>query len=339
MSRFFRAGESDSDDSDDFSEEISDSEVDSDDSDNSDSNDSDSDNDKPAQKKMGGLLSRLERDSDSDSDDDVVRVVRSAKDKRFEEIEQAVTLMANKQKINDWVSAQNEFDRANKALQKSAGIIAQTGVPKFYIKAVAELEKEIQKSLEKEKAASKKLNPSNAKALNSMKQKVKKNNRLYEKEIQEYEKDPENYDKEEEEVVVTKTEKRDRKVVVSDSESEDEDAQEDDGFTPVGAGGKTVEFNQDNLFKKLREVAEARGKKNTNREEQVRILERLLVVANTPFQKIRVLLSLISAQFDFAVGLSGYMSIPLWKSRRLADGVPETGGTAVACEAIFMRSY
>ncbi|KAF9323082.1 Translation initiation factor 3 subunit c [Podila minutissima] len=309
MSRFFRAGESDSDDSDDYSEEISDSEIDSDDSDES------SDDDEPRNATKPSLLSRLEKDySDSDSDDDTVRVVRSAKDKRFEEIEQAVTLMANKQKINDWVSAQNEFDRANKALQKAASIIAQTGVPKFYIKAVAELEKEIQKALAKEKTATKKLNPSNAKALNSMKQNIKKNNRQYESQIQEYEKDPENYDKEVE-VVEKKKITKVKKPVVSDSEDESEAAEdEDDGFTPVGAGGKTVEFNQENLFKKLREVAEARGKKNTNREEQVRILERLLIVANTPFQKIRVLLSLISAQFDFAVGLSGYMSIPLWKS-------------------------
>lgn len=210
-----------------------------------------------------------------------------------------------------------EFERANKALQKAAGIIAQTGVPKFYIKSVAELEKAIQTALEKEKTSSKKMNPSNAKALNSMKQKVKKNNRLYEKEIQEYEKDPENYDIEEEEEVVVETKKPKpaKKRPTSDSEEEAEVEGElvDDGFTHVGAGGQKIELNQENLFKKLKEVTDARGKKNTNREDQVRILERLFVVANSPYQKIRVLLSLISAQFDFAVGLSGYMSIPLWK--------------------------
>lgn len=175
------------------------------------------------------------------------------------------------------------------------------------------MEKAIQTALDKEKAASKKMNASNAKALNSMKQKVKKNNRLYEKEIQEYEKDPENYDAEVEEVVEVKPKaKKAKKAVVSDSEgSEDEEV--DDGFTPVGAGGKTVEFTQDNLFKKLKEVIDARGKKNTNREEQVRILEKLLQIANTPYQKTIVLLNLVSAQFDFATGLSGYMSIPLWK--------------------------
>ncbi|ORZ12151.1 eukaryotic translation initiation factor 3 subunit 8 N-terminus-domain-containing protein [Lobosporangium transversale] len=163
------------------------------------------------------------------------------------------------------------------------------------------------------------MNASNAKALNSMKQKVKKNNRLYEKEIQEYEKDPDNYDVEQDEEEVVETKRKAKKPKKDLSESEDEDEQKgeeevDDGFTPVGAGGKSIELNQENLFKKLREVIDARGKKNTNREEQVRILERLLVVANNPYQKIHVLLNLISAQFDFAVGLSGYMSIPFWKN-------------------------
>ena len=206
-----------------------------------------------------------------------------------------------------------EFDRANKGLQKAVGIIAQTGVPKFYIKAVADLEKSIQAALEKEKSASKKMNASNAKALNSMKQKVKKNNRLYEKEIQEYEKDPENYVAEEEVVEEKPKTKKPKKVVVSESEDGLDAEPEDDGFTPVGAGGKTVEFNQENIYKKLKEVADARGKKNTNREEQARILEKLLIVANSPYQRIRVLLALISAQFDFTVGVSGYMTISLWK--------------------------
>ncbi|KAF9186800.1 Translation initiation factor 3 subunit c [Haplosporangium sp. Z 767] len=314
MSRFFRAGESDSDETEsDYSDELTASE--SEDHSESESDSSDSDDDRTGKKASRGRLFGAASD-DSDSDEDAVRVVRSAKDKRFEEIELAVTAMANGQKINDWVSVQNEFERSNKALQKAAGIIAQSGVPKFYIKAVAELEKAIQSALEKEKAASKKMNASNAKALNSMKQKIKKNNRQYETQIQEYEKDPENYDVEEEVVETKPKVKKPKKVVVSDSEEEkDEEAEvEDDGFTTVDAGGKAVVFTQENLFKKLREVIDARGKKNTNREEQVRILEKLLTIANTPYQKIRVLLNLISAQFDFATGLSGYMNIPLWKN-------------------------
>ncbi|KAF9104265.1 Translation initiation factor 3 subunit c [Mortierella sp. GBA35] len=325
MSRFFRAAESDSDDSEsEYSDELTAS--DSEDHSGSDSeDDSSSSDDEGGNKKTAlgrGRFFEGALDSDDDSDDDTVRVVRSAKDKRFDEIEQAVLAMNNGQKINDWVSVQNEFERANKAIQKASSIIAQNGVPKFYIKAVAELEKAIQSAAQKEKTASKKLNPSNSRALNSMKQNIKKNNRQYESQIQEFEKDPENYDKEpeedeeEQEAVQKKKTKKSKKVVVSDSEDDKEGGEEpeDDGFTPVGAGGKTIELNQENLFKKLREVVDARGKKNTNREDQVRILERLLVVANTPYQKIIVLLNLISAQFDFAIGLSGYMNIPLWKN-------------------------
>ncbi|KAG0262626.1 Translation initiation factor 3 subunit c [Actinomortierella ambigua] len=311
MSRFFEAGFSDTDDSEsDFSDELTDSELS--DSDQSDS-DSDSDDDSKPKNRFAFGAS-----DDSDESEDEVRVVRSAKDKRFDEIEQAVTTMTNGQKIGDWVSVQNEFDKANKALQKAGGIIAQNGVPKFYIKAVAELEKAIQSAQEKEKSASKKMNASNSKALNSMKQKVKKNNRLYETEIAEYEKNPETYGAEEEEEETAVKTKKPKKAKKALSESEDEgqegEDQDDDGFTTVGAKGKGIEFNQENLFKRLREVNDARGKKNTDREEQARILEKLLTVASTPYQKIRVLLALVSAQFDFAIGLSGFMSIPLWKT-------------------------
>ncbi|KAG0271604.1 Translation initiation factor 3 subunit c, partial [Linnemannia exigua] len=319
MSRFFRAAESDSDDSEsDYSDELTAS--DSEDHSGSDSeDDSSSDDDNKGGAAAAGGRGRFFEgalDSDDESDDDTVRVVQSVKDKRFNEIEQAVQGIANGLKINDWVSVQNEFERANKGIQKAAGLIAQSGVPKFYIKSIAELEKSIQAAAQKEKSAAKKLNPSNNRALNSLKQNIKKNNRQYESQIQEYEKDPENYDKEpeEEEQEVVKKPKKVKKVVVSDSEDDKEDGAEepeDDGFTHVGAGGKAIELTQDNLYKKLREVVDARGKKNTNREEQVKILERLLVVAN---QKILVLLNLISAQFDFATGVSGYMNIPLWKN-------------------------
>ncbi|KAF9909263.1 Translation initiation factor 3 subunit c [Linnemannia zychae] len=322
MSRFFRAAESDSDDSEsDYSDELTAS--DSEDHSGSDSeDDSSSDDDNKGGAPAGGRGRFFEGalDSDDESDDDTVRVVQSVKDKRFNEIEQAIQGITNGQKINDWVSVQNEFERANKGIQKAAGLIAQSGVPKFYIKAIAELEKAIQAAAQKEKSATKKLNPSNNRALNSLKQNIKKNNRQYESQIQEYEKDPENYDKEpeeEEQEVEKKPKKKTKKVVVSDSEDDKEDGAEepeDDGFTHVGAGGKAIELTQDNLYKKLREVIDARGKKNTNREEQVKILERLLAIANSPYQKIIVLLNLVSAQFDFATGISGYMNIPLWKN-------------------------
>lgn len=53
---------------------------------------------------------------------------------------------------------------------------------------------------------------------------------------------------------------------------------------------------------------------NTDRAEQVRLLERLLEVAVTPYQRIRVLLALISSRFDYNSSVATHMPIDLWLS-------------------------
>lgn len=111
MSRFFRAAESDSDDTEsDYSDELTAS--DSEDHSGSDSEDDSSSSDDEGGKKGGAAAGRGRffegaLDSDDESDDDTVRVVKSVKDKRLDEIEQAVSGIANGLKINDWVSVQN----------------------------------------------------------------------------------------------------------------------------------------------------------------------------------------------------------------------------------------
>jgi translation initiation factor 3 subunit C len=44
----------------------------------------------------------------------------------------------------------------------------------------------------------------------------------------------------------------------------------------------------------------------------MRILEKLLEVAATPYSRIRVLLALISARFDYNASVTSYMPIDLW---------------------------
>lgn len=53
---------------------------------------------------------------------------------------------------------------------------------------------------------------------------------------------------------------------------------------------------------------------NTDRQEQIRILEKLLAVAVTSYQRIRVLLTLISARFDYNSTVATHMPIELWNS-------------------------
>ncbi|OZJ02772.1 hypothetical protein BZG36_03483 [Bifiguratus adelaidae] len=257
-------------------------------------------------------------DEDDEEEESGKKKVKSAKDKRYEEMEDTVKAMENAQKINDWVAISTEFDKLNRQVTKASNLMAH-GVPRFYIKAIAELDDFLQDAVQKEKAAKKKMNANNAKALNAMKQKLKKNNKQYEEQIERFRK---NLDEEEEESEVAEepeVEAAPKKGInkylssIPDEEGVAEEMVDDAAFTPIGKGGKVLELTQENLFKKLREVMEARGRKNTDRTEQINILQRLLTVAVSPYQKIKVLLALISAQFDTNVSATGYMNIELWK--------------------------
>jgi translation initiation factor 3 subunit C len=59
-------------------------------------------------------------------------------------------------------------------------------VPAFFIKSLANLEASINSTVQKEKEAKKKMNPSNAKALTAMKQKIKKTMKEYETTLKKY---------------------------------------------------------------------------------------------------------------------------------------------------------
>lgn len=56
-----------------------------------------------------------------------------------------------------------------------------------------------------------------------------------------------------------------RKVAVDEGDEESEDEVEDADFTPVQRGGKQIEIKVENLYKKLKEVLDIRGKKVKNK--------------------------------------------------------------------------
>ncbi|KAF2761179.1 eukaryotic translation initiation factor 3 subunit C [Pseudovirgaria hyperparasitica] len=315
MSRFFHSAESSSESSSDEEEELldsgdeeselEDSEEDSDADEDSDSDSSSDESGKGASRFMIDVSGSDESDTES-----VGPVVKSAKDKRFEELEGTIRLIENAEKINDWAVISTEFDKLNRQVPN---LIRQNDskTPKLYIKAIADMEVLVNETVEKQKGTQKKMNAVNTRGLNAVRQKIRKNNKEYTKDIESYRADPEEFMKEEEveeEVVKPKKPKRSPLEI-----AEAVQGAEDDGFTMVGAGGKAMQYTPESILKHLRTIVESRGRKNTDRVEQTRVMEKLFDVAVTDYQRIRVLLTLISTRFDSSSVSGSQMSQEQWK--------------------------
>ena len=111
-SRFFHGGDSDSESSSSDEEELYDdreekSEEESEEADEEEEEESEEESSEDEGRGMGA--SRFLKpsgpgadESDESEDEDRERVVKSAKDKRFEELEGTIKLIENAEKINDW---------------------------------------------------------------------------------------------------------------------------------------------------------------------------------------------------------------------------------------------
>lgn len=81
--------------------------------------------------------------------------------------------MQNKIKVNDWSSIQSLFDKLNKQLEKTQKAVDALGIPRLYIRILCELDDYLNQTLAN-RDMKKKMSATNAKALNIMKQRLRK---------------------------------------------------------------------------------------------------------------------------------------------------------------------
>lgn len=160
MSRFFQASDSssDSDEEELYSggEEAAPSVEDSSEDDSEEESEEGSGEESSSDDEAGGA-SRFLRGAESDeseSDEDKVTVVRSAKDKRFEEAEAVMKIIENATKINDWAVISSEFDKLLRLVPALVTILDGKN-PKTIIKMLSEMEETAGETYEKQKVTAK----------------------------------------------------------------------------------------------------------------------------------------------------------------------------------------
>ncbi len=186
-------------------------------------------------------------------------------------------------------------------------------VPKMYIQAIADLETFVLETHEKQKVTPKKMNAVNTRGFNAVRQKVKKLNRDYQKDIDSYRENKDEFMREEEVEAEQAPKQKKKRSKIPEFGTPVADLDNDEGFTTVDSRGKAIQYTPEGILKHLRSIVEQRGRKNSDKLEHIRTLEKLLDVATNDYQRIRVLLTLISTRFDLTSGTASHMHQEQWK--------------------------
>uniref|UniRef100_A0A674E488 Eukaryotic translation initiation factor 3 subunit C n=1 Tax=Salmo trutta TaxID=8032 RepID=A0A674E488_SALTR len=274
-----------------------------------------------------------------DDEEDTKRVVRSAKDKRFEELTNLIKTIRNAMKIRDMSKCLEEFEQLCRAFLKSKTIVDKEGMPPFYIRLLSDLEDYLNQLWE-DKEGKKKMNKNNAKALSTLRQKIRKYNRDYETEIASYKEvrlfaiDNTGWSGSEVERHTSEKKKEDRKKRHKrkervEEEAEEEAQEEDEGEWEKVKGGvplvkvgnqmfaKGTEINTTVVVKKLNEILQARGKKGTDRAAQIELLHALANISNENILGegilVKIKFNIIASLYDYNPNLAAFMKADMWK--------------------------
>lgn len=258
--------------------------------------------------------------SDSSEDEDDKRVVRSAKDRRGAELKSICDEIRNKMHIHDWAAIQSLFEKLNKQLEKTmksvAGIsFSGYSTPRPYLRLLGEIQDFAAKSWE-DKIAKKKMSPTNARAMTTMRQRLKKHIASFNTELDSFREHPESSSEEEGQA--------------NEESSGDESIQqtvEEAAEAAFERFQSRQEKKRDKLLtmdvndidyltvsNKIMELVSTRGRKGVDRAEQAEMMEFLVKVSKGPLQQLEVLMHLVSALMDINPSMTTHMPVHLWKS-------------------------
>ncbi|XP_034827516.1 eukaryotic translation initiation factor 3 subunit C [Maniola hyperantus] len=150
----------------------------------------------------------------SDDEEETKRVVRSMKEKRYEELEGIIHSLRNHRKIKDFSSALASFEELQRAYTRAAPVVLkeENGIaPRFFIRALTELDDWVSGAWN-DRDSRKALSKGNSKALTSLRQKLRKYTKDFDAEISKFRENPELPDDDDE-----------RKDTSSSDDSEDEE--------------------------------------------------------------------------------------------------------------------
>ncbi|RKP34415.1 eukaryotic translation initiation factor 3 subunit 8 N-terminus-domain-containing protein [Dimargaris cristalligena] len=244
--------------------------------------------------------------SDSESEEDVKRVVRSAKDKRFDQLRSHINKITQALKGNDWALVNSEFDSIVKLIPKFGSTFLTNGQPpRFYIRGLVAIDDAIKEITAKKQKMS---NGLHAKALNAMKQKSRKINKDYEEAISAYRANP---DKPKAAAAApapapAKKAKKTKPVETPKVEPTPKAAPK------AKAGALPSTLTARDIPAALQTILESRGKRGINRHSQLKTIQRLLNVATEPSDIVRILLLSVSVRFDQQAISGGYLRFDVW---------------------------
>jgi translation initiation factor 3 subunit C len=358
----------------------------------SESSSSSSESEAEAVQQRPRVMQRWAEASSSEDEDTQKRVVRSQKDKRFDELRNAVKQLRNHMKVNDFALVATDYEALMKGLRKAQaakGVSDDDGTPRIFIRAITELEKYIDAVFAE---GTKKLKENKAKAFNTLRSKVRKGNKEYSSQVEQCKSNPTafesaNEDEEEEEEEddsssasseessdsssdssdssdnddssdggssweededeeldgdLDEATMRERKLMkwLIDSDDEDEEEvrkrkkdekeakrleaskkKESSRAAKLGQVGTEVEgdgigddMKLEDVQKKIKELAQLRGRKGVDKHDMFRQFEALLRVSEKfgAVEPLTILTLFISAEFDQTTGAFQAMHLPTW---------------------------